>query len=164
MQPRTTRTLSGLATTTVLVMLAGCATSPAATGPGSNADRHRCVSTLSLSDWEFLDDSTLLVWTVSRRRAYRIELVRPMHDLRFEHLLRLADRNLDGRICPYGGDAILPGHPGVGPVSLASIEYLTAEQTAHLMAQRPHKRKEVKTVPPEPGDAGKADAPTAPPK
>lgn len=164
MGPRTTRTVSGLVATTVLVILAGCATSPAATEAGSSIDRQRCVSTLSLTDWEVLDDSTLLVWTVSRSRAYRIELVRPMHDLRFEYLLRLADRNLDGRICPYGGDAILPGHPGVGPVSLASIEYLTAEQTALLMAQRPHKRKQVKTVTPEPADAGKADEPTTPPK
>lgn len=164
MRRRTTVTLAGLAATTVLVMPAGCASSPGAAETGSNAARQRCVSSLSLSDWEFLDDSTLLVWTVSRRRAYRIELVRPMHDLRFEHLLRLADRNLDGRICPYGSDAILPGHPGEGPVSLASIEYLTAEQTTLLMAQRPHKRKQVKTGPPEPGDAGKADESTTPPR
>lgn len=126
MGPRTSGTLSGLVATTGLVILAGCAVSPAATEAASHADRQRCVSTLSLTDWEVLDDSTLLVWTVSRSRAYRIELVRPMHDLRFE--------------------------------------YLTAEQTTHLLAQRPHKRKPVKTVTPEPGDAGKACEPTAPPQ
>ena len=93
--------LSRMAGLAVATLVAACATtSPEESVTGAD----ECMFAVSVRDWRPLDDENLILFE-TRRRAYHVELVRPAFGLRSDVTIGVYDR--DGRICPYGGDAII---------------------------------------------------------
>ena len=101
--------------------LGGCASQPASSEriPSGGND---CFWAASIHDWQALDDQSLIVWSPSRQCAYQVDLARRCSGLRFTDDISFEDR--DGRICPFGGDAlVIPGLAG-DRCSIASITRL----------------------------------------
>jgi len=89
-----------LALATLLV--SGCASKSA--DERTAARDNDCMFAVALRDWRPLDNENLILFE-SGRRAYHVELFRPAVGLRLDVMIGVYDR--DGRICPYGGDAII---------------------------------------------------------
>lgn len=93
----------------VVLVATGCATGSTgqrtAALDGENDDsRLECIVNRGIRDFTPLDDQNLIIFGPGRR-AYHVTLVTPALDLDGE--FRLGVYDTDGRICPYGGDAIL---------------------------------------------------------
>lgn len=112
------------------LMLAACATeiAPEARIPSGGDD---CFWANSIFDWRALNDQTLIVWSPSRRCPYRVDLAFRCNGLRFTEDIGFQDR--DGRICPYGGDAIIVPGPTGDRCSIASIRRLSAVELEQLL-------------------------------
>jgi hypothetical protein len=105
-------------------LLSACAGMPTTSGL-SRPTYNDCFLASTLHDWRPLDDENLILFA-SGRRPYHVELVRPASGLSYDVMIGVYDR--DGRICPYGGDAIVID--GIIPerISIRSVRRLTAEQ------------------------------------
>jgi hypothetical protein len=110
--------------------LGACATevAPESRIPSGGDD---CFWANSIYDWRALNDQTLIVWSPSRRCPYRVDLARRCDGLRFAEDLGFQDR--DGRICPYGGDAVIVPGPTADRCSIASVRRLSAEELEQLV-------------------------------
>ena len=86
-----------------VILLAGC-TSIESAGTGARTTYNDCFFAVSLSDWRPLDNSNLILFATGRR-PYHVELMRPAMSLSSNVEIGVYDR--DGRICPFGGDAII---------------------------------------------------------
>jgi hypothetical protein len=86
----------------------------------------------TLHDWRPLDDSNLILFA-DGRRPYHVELVRPAMGFSYEVMIGVYDR--DGRICPYGDDAIVVD--GVIPeqIAIRSMRRLTDRQLDEFCAE-----------------------------
>jgi len=115
----------------VVFALGGCATqdSSAARIPTGGND---CFWAGSIHDWKALSDQRLIVWSPSRQCAYRVDLAHRCNGLRFTNDIGFQDR--DGRICPYGGDAIVVPGPTGDRCSIASIKRLAAAELDLLLS------------------------------
>ena len=85
-----------------------------------------CFFAGTLRDWRPLDNSNLILFA-SGRRPYHVELMRPAAGLSFNVSIGVYDR--DGRVCPYGGDAIIVDG-GFMPerIAIRSMRQLTDEE------------------------------------
>lgn len=88
-----------------------------------------CFVARTMTDWRPLDNRNLVVFT-GARRAYHIQLSTPSMGLRFDDTIAFTDR--DGRICPYGGDAIVINGLMPDRISIASIRRLDEGQLEDL--------------------------------
>jgi hypothetical protein len=88
-----------------------------------------CINAMSVGDWQAQDDEHVLLWAESREWAYRLTLTRPLPGLRFEEIMSVIDTNRDGRICAFGGDAILIRECSGVPVAIAALERLSIADT-----------------------------------
>lgn len=89
-----------------------------------------------IRDFEALDDQNLIIHGAGSR-AYHVVLPTPVINLDREFSIGVLDAALgavapDGRICPYGGDAIIVEGPITERVPIRSIESLTVEQLEAL--------------------------------
>lgn len=116
------------------LLLTGCATAglPEDVKQSPESDM-MCIRYGRVMDWHALDDRTLLVWTTSRKRAYRIELFSPIFGLERENQLAFLDHNRDGQICTYGRDEVATNSLAQHPSRIASIKYLSEARTRELM-------------------------------
>lgn len=124
---------AGLALATLV--LGACVATPSTerTSAGVAARRNDdCMFTVSLRDWRPLDDQNLILFE-SGRRAYHVELVRPAFGLRGDIMIGVFDR--DGRICPYGGDAIVVDGPMPDRVTIRSMRRLSDDELDELYVQ-----------------------------
>jgi hypothetical protein len=108
---------------------------------GSDND---CFLARLVSDWRPLDNRNLIVFA-GRRNPYHVQLSRPTTRLRFQDAIAFTDR--DGRICPYGGDAIVIN--GVMPdrITIASIRRLSEGDLENVYMQFGVRRPEIIETP-----------------
>jgi hypothetical protein len=116
---------------TAVAALGGCAGS-AATSATTRSTAADCFFASTLRDWRPLDDANLVLFG-SGRTPYHVELFRPAIGLSFNVMIGVYDR--DGRICPYGGDAIIVDGAMPDRVPIRSIKRLTDEQLDELYVQ-----------------------------
>ena len=105
------------------MVLAGCATG---SGEGTRADAGQagsagsdCIINRGIRDFETLDNQNLILFGPGNR-AYHVILTTPSINLEGEFAIGVFDR--DGRICPFGGDAILVEGPLDERIPIRSIE------------------------------------------
>jgi protein tyrosine phosphatase (PTP) superfamily phosphohydrolase (DUF442 family) len=115
----------------VVLALGGCATqdSSAARMPSGGND---CFWAGSIHDWKALSDQRLIVWSPSRQCAYQVDLAHRCNGPRFTNDIGFQDR--DGRICSFGGDAIVIPGPTGDHCSIASIKRLAAAELDLLLS------------------------------
>ena len=94
--------------------------------PSSSSD---CIINAGVRDYATLDDRNLIIYGAGRR-AYHVVLATPSINLESEYRLGIFDR--DGRICPFGGDAIIVQGPITERIPIRSIERLTDEAETAL--------------------------------
>jgi hypothetical protein len=101
-------------------LLSACAAAPSSSEAafGQSTD---CIFARSITDWRPLDDGNLILFA-GRQRPYHVELTRRAFDLTRDDDIGLYDR--DGRICPYGGDAVVVNGAIPERVTIASIRAL----------------------------------------
>lgn len=119
------------------VFMGGCQSAGQRAG-GTQSNQGICINTMSLGDWQVQDDEHVLLWAESREWAYRLTLTRPLLGLRFEEIMSIIDTNRDGRICAFGGDAILTRECSGVPVAIAAIDRLSIADTQTATAGAPH--------------------------
>lgn len=112
------------------LMLVGCASSPQASSGSSRAGSD-CFFAAGLRDWRPLDNSNLILFGAGRV-PYHVTLVRPAFGLNFDIMIGVYDR--DGRICPFGGDAIIIDGFMPERIAIRSIRRLTDDQLAAVYA------------------------------
>ena len=115
---------------TVLAVLgsvaAGCATADREPRAESQTPAFNdCIINRGIRDYYSLDDQNVILYGIGRQ-AYHVILSTPAIDLQREFTIGVVDGGLgapgDGRICPYGGDAILVDGPIRQTVPIRSIE------------------------------------------
>jgi hypothetical protein len=110
----------------------------AAAGGSSTASRTTfesyddCFFARTLSDWRPLDPRNLLVFAAGRQ-PYHVQLATPSRSLNFEDAIGFYDR--DGRICPYGGDAVVVNGLIPDRIPIASIRRLSEGELEALYAE-----------------------------
>lgn len=100
----------------------------AAGGPASPQanDLSECFWADSIYDWRAIDDQHMIVWSPSKHCAYLVAFSMRCHGLRFTDEIAFKDR--DGRICPYGGDAVIVPGPNSSRCAIATISRMTSEE------------------------------------
>jgi hypothetical protein len=127
--------------------LVGCATSGSGSSSGAATGGqvyNDCFFARSMTDWRALDNRNLLIYAQGRR-PYLVRLATPSMNLRFVENIGLVDRN--GRICPYGGDAVLIRGGMPERIPIMSIRRLTDEQLLEVFVEFGIKPPEVVPAP-----------------
>lgn len=119
-----------LVTIATAAVASGCGSMGSAAG-GSPAflTYDDCFFARAMSDWRPLDNRNLVVFT-GARRAYHLQLASPSRGLRFDDTLAFTDR--DGRICPFGGDAVVINGLMPDRIPIASIRRMDEGQLEDL--------------------------------
>ena len=99
-----------------------------------------CIFFRSIYDWRAIDRYNLVIWAPNRRSPYHVELDRPCDGLRFTDTIAFSS-NLDGRLCAFGGDAVVVDHDRC---PIGAITKLSQEQLDYLLSQTPGKNKKKK--------------------
>ena len=135
------RTLNAVVGLVATLVLSACASSGGGPAFASDTD---CFFARSISDWRPLDNRNLIVFA-GRRNPYHVQLSMPTRNLRFRDQIAFTDR--DGRICPFGGDAIVIN--GIMPdrISIASIRRLTEGELEEVYMQFGISRPEIIETP-----------------
>ena len=125
--------------------LSACATHPAGEGVPAmsppSTSKEDCIYSTLVSDWSALDSQRLIIYAPGRNDPYLVKLSFPSNDLSFRFALGVLDADHNGRICGYGFDAIvIPG--GIPPrISITSVQKLTKDEAAKLVAEARPKKK-----------------------
>lgn len=122
-----------LGSTAVLTLiLGGCAaTGDDLDGASIPSGGNDCFWARSIHDWRALNDKSLIVWSPSRHCPYRVDVVGHCSGLRFANDIGFQDR--DGRICAFGGDAIVIPGPAGGRCTIASVKRIDPEELDRLL-------------------------------
>jgi hypothetical protein len=124
------------------VPLAGCgATATTAGDAGDRAAAVRdtdCMRTALITDWDALDDRTLVVY--ESRRPYRVELSQACFGLDFASVIAFYDRSADERICGYGMDRVIVDRTLNESCGIAGVDELTDEQAEELKGRAEQER------------------------
>ncbi|MDH3419908.1 MAG: DUF6491 family protein, partial [Gammaproteobacteria bacterium] len=130
------RTLNFVSGVIAALALTGCAStggSDAAIGREATfASDNDCFLARLVSDWRPLDNRNLLVFT-GRRNPYHVQLSMPSTRLRAQDTIAFTDR--DGRICPYGGDAVVINGFMPDRITIASIRRLSEGELEEVYLQ-----------------------------
>jgi hypothetical protein len=112
--------------------VSGCAGSGVArerTGGGRPMD---CILGGGIRDYSVLDERNLL-FDGPGRTAYHVVLIRPATNIDREFQIGVYDN--DGRICPYGGDAIIIDGPIRDVIPILSIERIDQQGVEALQVE-----------------------------
>lgn len=103
---------------TIVALVSGCAGSGGSStaGAGLPAD---CIVNRGVRDYTALDNRNLILYGPGRR-AYHVVMATQSNNLSGEFRIGIYDR--DGRICPFGGDAIIVDGPIAERIPIRSIE------------------------------------------
>lgn len=93
---------------------------------------HETLFAWRLSNWEPLDNRTVLIWTTHSSRASLVRLARPLDGLTSADIISLVDRDRDGTISPCGRDAVTIGYDESDAVRIVSIKLLSERRTVAL--------------------------------
>ena len=98
----------GLALLVCCVPILGCVHAPAEGGSAAldnaNGPRDECIINRGIRDFTALDNQNLILYGPGRR-AYHVTLATPSLDL--DHEISIGVYDTDGRLCSFGGDAII---------------------------------------------------------
>jgi hypothetical protein len=127
------------------LLLAACATQVAGEGAPAmsppSVSKEDCIYSRLISDWSSLDSQRLIVYGSNRSQPYLVKLNFPSNDLAFNIALGVLDADQNGRICGYGFDAILIPS-GIPPrITISSVQKLTKDEAALLIAEARPKKK-----------------------
>jgi hypothetical protein len=101
-----------------------------------------CVFSRTISNWESLDNETLIIWAPTRHDPYLVKLWMPAFNLKSEFSLGVLDADNDGQLCDYGRDAIVVRSPG-GPerYKIRTLQRLDEAQAQAMIDSRKHKKE-----------------------
>lgn len=125
--------------TTLTFLAALLASGCAATGTTDAGDRAAaetdtdCIRSALITDWEPLDDRSLIVY--EGRRPYHVELAQSCFGLDFATVVGFYDRRADERICGYGFDRVIVDRTIPESCSIAGVDELTEEQAEELKSR-----------------------------
>lgn len=118
---RVFRALRSLPAACAVGLVAACAGSSAGDGGGGSLPAD-CIINRGVRDYDLLDNRNLIIYGAGGN-AYHVVMATPATtDLRGELGIGILDD--DGRICPYGRDAIIIDGPITERIPIRSIERL----------------------------------------
>ena len=126
-----------------ILALSACASTGSSTGPAFASDND-CFFAAAVSNWRALDDRNLIVWA-GRRNPHHVQLSMRSTNLRSQETIAFADR--DGRICAYGGDAIIINGMMPDQISIASVRRLSEGELEEVYIQFGIRRPEIIETP-----------------
>ena len=133
--PKLMATLFGVA------LAAGCSNGPAVADRSPAAQVNitgpeTCVFIRTIFDWRVVDDERIIIReTAGDDNAHLVLLVSPSFNLHTADTIAFADGNGDGRLCSFGGDAVLlPGTIGERRL-ISSIKRLTDAEAKALLGR-----------------------------
>jgi len=145
---------------TAALLAGGCTTSSTLAGksgaplPGTEA----CVFRVNLWDFTVLDDSTLIVYGVSRRDAYLVKLFAPITALTFRETIGFESLGASSQLCR--GDYVIARGDIPERMPIDSLRAVTPAEAKQLIAASRNPRS---GNGPAPGAGASAPAsPTAP--
>jgi len=133
------RKLNALLGLSSILALSACASTGSSSGPAF-ANDNDCFFAAAVSNWRPLDDRNLIVWT-GRRNPHHVQLSMRSTNLRSQDTIAFTDR--DGRICSYGGDAIVINGMMPDQISIASIRRLSEGELEEVYLQFGINRPEI---------------------
>jgi hypothetical protein len=98
----------------------------------------QCVFFHSIYDWRAIDRYNLILWAPNRSSPYLVALDRPCDGLLFTDTVAFSS-NLDGRLCAFGGDAVVVDHDRC---PIGAINKLTKEQLDYVLTQQRGRKKQ----------------------
>lgn len=119
--------------------MSGCAVTPSSDGTtaSTTTNTSACIPNRGIRDYTSLDDQNLILYGIGRQ-AYHVILATPSMNLETEFSVGVLDgggAGADGRICPFGGDAILIDGPIAERVPIRSIERIDDDQVEALRVE-----------------------------
>jgi hypothetical protein len=140
----------------VAAALCACANQPVVPGTPEKSTPSRsaeaCLFSVTVGDWTALDPGRLILYGPGSQQAYLVKLSIPSPDLAFSTSIGVQDGDGNGRICGWGFDAILVGGGLPERIPIASVQKLTKEAAARLIAAA-HPPRKVKPSPSLPAAA-----------
>ncbi|WP_138380273.1 DUF6491 family protein [Luteithermobacter gelatinilyticus] len=96
-----------------------------------------CIFIRTIESWTDIDRRHLIIYAPTRKRPYLVKVSPSTFNLKFGQELGIFSRS-DGRLCPYGGDALLFEDE---KLFIYGIAKLTEEQAKRLIAYRNQDKK-----------------------
>jgi hypothetical protein len=121
--------LAGLSAGGTLIA-AGCAHGDREASAALPSD---CVFLQTIRDYDALDGDDLIIYGPGQT-AYHVVLTTPSNDIEGEFMIGIYDDG-DGRICPYGRDAIIIEGTLTEEIRIRSIESLDAAELEALQVE-----------------------------
>jgi len=116
-----------------LAMLAGACAGTAGREPAARSPlASDCIVNRGVRDFDVLDEQNLIIYGPGRS-AYHVVMATRSVNIRGEISIGIFDR--DGRICPFGGDAILIDGPITERIPIRSIEGIDEADVEALKVQ-----------------------------
>lgn len=91
-----------------------------------------CIFSDDIRSWRRLDDRNIIVYARARQ-PYLVELFRPVPGLSYEFRVGFYDR--DGRLCPFGGDALIVNGIQTEAYQIVGITRLSPERLQELLTE-----------------------------
>jgi hypothetical protein len=116
--------------------LSACSSSPhsAAVATHHPDSLGRCIRVEDLSEWQPLDDRSILLSAPGNPRSHLLTLAAPIDDLVLAGDIEIVDGDLNGLICADGVDEIFVEECSCSSAKISSIDYLSEKRTAELLA------------------------------
>lgn len=125
-----TRPIGRLPAAALALALAGACAGTDGERTGREYLSNDCIFYRGVRDYKALDERNLIVYGVGRR-PYHVVLASPSTNLEHEFTIAIYDDG-DGRICPYGRDAVLIDGPIPDRIQIRSIEAIDDNQVEAL--------------------------------
>jgi hypothetical protein len=119
-----------------VLALSACSSSPqrAEVATHHTDTPRRCIDVEDLSEWQPLDDRSILLSAPGNPRSHLITLAAPINDLLLAGDIEIVDGDLNGMICADGVDAIFVEECACSSAKISSIDHLSEKRTAELLA------------------------------
>jgi hypothetical protein len=134
----------------VAAAFCACAHQPAAPGtplkstPSTSPEA--CLLSVTVGDWTALDPERLILYGPGSRQAFLVKLSIPSSDLVLGTRIGVQDGDGNGRICGGGFDVLLVVGGMPERIPIASVQKLTSDEAATLIAAA-HPPRRVKQSP-----------------
>lgn len=93
-----------------------------------------CILVRMIRDYNALDSDDLLIYA-SGGTTYHVVLASPSRNIEGEFMIEIFDAEGDGRLCPYGRDAVLIDGPIFEQIRMRSIESIDAAELEALLVE-----------------------------
>jgi hypothetical protein len=104
--------------------LSGCVGQPVEHTSARSSTSPVCIPVQDLSEWELVDEISIVLISPDNSRAYLLRLTLPIEGLDEAGDIDVVDADHDGRICPAGPDGVMAADCGCATAGIASIRVL----------------------------------------